>query len=203
MGRRQVTEAIHKLKPHDYTAIAHHYRHVKECFKDDMPVAPYRWSDFFSLTPFFTFRGKLVAKERPRVSGKRTYTPQRTRDFEASVAVAAASYMAMLEAKAVAFPIYVSLDLYDSPAKPADAMLGRAGLKHHTKNDADNIVKSVFDGCNGILWHDDKQIVGHTVSRAYSDKPGFLLAFRRAGLTENELTTLNGVYRGLYGEELN
>jgi Holliday junction resolvase RusA-like endonuclease len=29
-----------------------------------------------------------------------------------------------------------------------------------TKPDKDNVIKAVYDGCNGVLWRDDVQVVG-------------------------------------------
>jgi Holliday junction resolvase RusA-like endonuclease len=40
-----------------------------------------------------------------------------------------------------------------------------------TKPDVDNVVKAVFDGCNGVLWKDDVQVVQLTLYKHYSESP--------------------------------
>jgi Holliday junction resolvase RusA-like endonuclease len=48
-----------------------------------------------------------------------------------------------------------------------------AGLAFHTgRPDADNIFK-LTDGLNGVVWHDDSQIVEAHVFKLYGEKPMF------------------------------
>jgi Holliday junction resolvase RusA-like endonuclease len=44
--------------------------------------------------------------------------------------------------------------------------------------DLDNYVKGIFDGCNGILWQDDAQIVEITLRKDYARTPGATVAVR-------------------------
>jgi len=46
-----------------------------------------------------------------------------------------------------------------------------AGKEYPTKIDIDNIAKAVFDGLNGVLWLDDRQVVRATLSKQYSEIP--------------------------------
>lgn len=39
------------------------------------------------------------------------------------------------------------------------------------KPDLDNYIKSTFDALNGVLWHDDNNIVSIHAMKMYSDKP--------------------------------
>jgi Holliday junction resolvase RusA-like endonuclease len=39
------------------------------------------------------------------------------------------------------------------------------------KPDADNVVKAIFDGLNGVLWRDDVQVVDLRVRKRYSAAP--------------------------------
>ena len=39
------------------------------------------------------------------------------------------------------------------------------------KPDVDNIVKTIMDAGNGVIWHDDKSVVEVVVCKWYSDNP--------------------------------
>lgn len=40
-----------------------------------------------------------------------------------------------------------------------------------TKPDVDNVVKAVFDGCNGVVWRDDVQVVDLRICKRYAATP--------------------------------
>ncbi len=44
-------------------------------------------------------------------------------------------------------------------------------LRPTTKPDVSNVLKSIEDALNGVVWVDDRQIVGLVVSKAYDDNP--------------------------------
>jgi Holliday junction resolvase RusA-like endonuclease len=46
-----------------------------------------------------------------------------------------------------------------------------------TKPDTDNVVKAVFDGCNGVAFKDDVQVVELYVRKRYRATPGLRVAF--------------------------
>ena len=57
----------------------------------------------------------------------------------------------------------------DSRQRQRDAA---AGLVAATKKpDADNVLKAVKDGMNGIVWIDDAQAVEYRISKRYSTSP--------------------------------
>jgi Holliday junction resolvase RusA-like endonuclease len=39
------------------------------------------------------------------------------------------------------------------------------------KPDADNVLKGIKDGCNGIVWADDAQVVRIMIEKRYSESP--------------------------------
>jgi Holliday junction resolvase RusA-like endonuclease len=45
-----------------------------------------------------------------------------------------------------------------------------------TRPDADNYLKGILDGLNGIAWEDDAQIVSISVTKIYHDTPGVHLS---------------------------
>lgn len=88
----------------------------------------------------FTIPGQPVPKARPRL-GKHgnVYTPRETREYERLVGwTAKASGMRPIEG-----PVRVRVWVY-----------GKKGRK-----DADNCLKSVLDGLNGVAYRDDSQVV--------------------------------------------
>ena len=47
----------------------------------------------------------------------------------------------------------------------------KAGIIHTKKPDLDNLIKFVKDCANGILWHDDSQVVTIEAAKLYSEEP--------------------------------
>lgn len=90
-----------------------------------------------------TIDGDPGTKARPRFDGTRTYTPRRTRDAEEAIGWAI---------KAAA-PGLMPCTNYE---------LGVAVVfetKTRQRRDIDNVVKLLFDACNGIVWADDAQVI--------------------------------------------
>ncbi|MCM1276703.1 MAG: RusA family crossover junction endodeoxyribonuclease [Lachnospiraceae bacterium] len=123
----------------------------------------------------FTVPGKPQGKARPRFNGKtrRTYTPQKTINYEQLVRN---SYLALyageppldgaLKAEITAFfPIPKSV----SKSK-RDRMLS-GEIKPTVKPDADNIIKAILDALNGAAYKDDAAVIKVTAEKRYSDEP--------------------------------
>lgn len=127
----------------------------------------------------FTVPGVPVGKGRPKVStrgGKfaRMYTPEKTASYESLVALAARQAMAGMPlfdgpvevVMAILLPVPASW----SKKKQAEAL--RGVLLPTKKPDADNVVKAIFDGINGVVWHDDVQVCGLLMVKRYAAVPG-------------------------------
>lgn len=138
----------------------------------------------------FTVPGEPVGKGRPRVTlaGGRAhaYTPAKTAAYEQLVAVYAAA--AMKKSPLLEHPVRLRLGIYCkvpgswSKKRRSDAL---AGIERPAKApDIDNIVKSVADGMNGIVWIDDSQIVELVCSKHYSIEP-----YVSVGVTSPEMET--------------
>lgn len=132
-----------------------------------------------SLVYSFTVPGDPVAKGRARafVRGGRVahYTPAKTENYEARVAVFAKQ--AMVGAKpfsgAVALSVIARFSIPASWSKKR-RQAALDGLEHVTKRpDLDNVVKAIKDGMNGIAWADDCQVVRLVDCRkVYAEQPG-------------------------------
>ena len=119
--------------------------------------------------------GIPVAKGRPRFSKAtgHTYTPEKTRNFEAALKYAAEQVMGdrpPLDGP-LRVQITVKLPIPASWAKKQQAAARSGALRPTKKPDFDNYTKTV-DALNQVVWLDDGQVVEAAVSKFYSDKPG-------------------------------
>ena len=122
-----------------------------------------------------TIPGKPVPKARPFVrKDGRVFTPKETAVFEQAVRLHA---MATMKGhKILTGPIRLSVTAFFSIPKSwtlsqkAKAMSG--ALRHTKRPDLSNIIKSVEDALNGIVYADDAQIDRYGESRkAFSSIP--------------------------------
>ena len=123
----------------------------------------------------FTVYGEPVAKGRPRFSTRGkfpvAYTPEKTKAYESEVAMMASASMGTsedLEGALEAF-IYVTYAVPTSYSKKrSEACL--SGLEKHTKKpDLDNVVKSVVDGMDKIVFLNDSQITSIHATKVYGE----------------------------------
>lgn len=120
----------------------------------------------------FEIPGEPVAKGRPRFGQGRTYTPEKTRQYEAKV-----KHEAMKHApeNPLSGPLEVRLVFYRpmlsrfSRKKQKEAEDGL--LRPTTRPDADNLAKSILDPMNGIIFEDDSQVVTLIAEKYYSTEP--------------------------------
>ena len=129
------------------------------------------------LKPITSFQvlGAPVGKGRPKFARRgnfvQAYTPTKTKDYEALVQEAATK--AMRGKSPCAGSIQVNMAIYIEPPKSwskikrNSALLG--DIKPSTKPDIDNIIKGIFDACNGIVYDDDKQIFSLSVIKSYGE----------------------------------
>ncbi|KVZ03361.1 RusA family crossover junction endodeoxyribonuclease [Burkholderia stagnalis] len=126
----------------------------------------------------FTVPGKPVAKGRPRFARHgahvRTFTPEATERYENLVKIAAGAAMrgATPYEGPVRLVVYIGLPIPTSWSAKRQASAA-AGLIGATKKpDADNVVKALKDGMNGVVYVDDGQVVDLWVSKRYARAPG-------------------------------
>ena len=118
--------------------------------------------------------GKQRARYVKRGNFVQAYTPEKTRTYETLIRESAKQ--AMGESEPLETP--VSLYLYIRVPIPASATKKRLQAisdgteKPIRKPDASNILKSVEDGMNSVIYKDDSQIVNIYVTKVYSSVPG-------------------------------
>ena len=117
--------------------------------------------------------GEPKGKARPRITKTgHAYTPKSTHDYEKLIALAFKNKYKNVEptrrSLKVIMTAYFKMPKSWSKKKCELALKGE--IRPTKKPDADNIGKMV-DALNGIAWHDDSQIVEHTIIKWYSDEP--------------------------------
>lgn len=127
---------------------------------------------------FFEVPGEPVGKGRPKhttVNGyTRTYTPAKTVNYESLIKMAFEHKYPNFDPFVKDVPLKVQMAAYYSiPASWSlkKQKLAVAGYIRPTKKpDTDNIAK-MKDAMNGLVWHDDAQVVEECIVKMYSDRP--------------------------------
>ena len=103
-----------------------------------------------------------------------TYTPEKTRNYETLIRDAAIEAMGSSEPleTPVSLYLYIRVPIPKSCTKKRLEAIGNGSEKPTKKPDASNILKSVEDGMNGVVYHDDSQIINLHVTKVYSSLPG-------------------------------
>lgn len=117
--------------------------------------------------------GKSVSKGRPRFTKTgQTYTPAKTVNAEAFM-----KWLAKDEMKGrplMVGPLVMQVLAVFVPPKSSKkrlaAMLSGAEMPAK-KPDLDNLLKTVCDAFNGIVYHDDAQIVTISAAKVYGPEP--------------------------------
>jgi len=127
--------------------------------------------------PFFTLDvpGVPTAKGRPRMARSgHVYTPQKTRDYEDQIRLAAAVRLA--GKKPTEKPVIVHFAAFFKPPKSYSrtrrTQLFTSGGHHAIKPDLDNVLKAAMDaicGENGAIL-DDKQIIEISCFKTYTEE---------------------------------
>jgi Holliday junction resolvase RusA-like endonuclease len=118
--------------------------------------------------------GKQRARYAKRGNFVQTYTPDKTRNYEALIKEAATEAMGNSEIleTPVNLYLYIRAPIPKSlPKKRLEACLN--GLEKPIKKpDASNVLKSIEDAMNGVVYKDDSQIVNIHVAKVYSSVAG-------------------------------
>ena len=118
--------------------------------------------------------GKQRARYVKRGNFVSTYTPEKTRTYETLIRDAATEAMGTSEPleTPVTLYLYIRVPIPKSYSKKKlEACLN--GMDQPIKKpDASNILKSVEDGMNGIVYKDDSQIINLHVTKVYSTLAG-------------------------------
>lgn len=119
--------------------------------------------------------GEPRGKGRPRFvstpRGGRTYTDAETVAYERMVAWCAKQAGATVLQGPINLIVRAYLQIPKSASKKRHADMVSGAERPTKKPDADNILKALSDGLNGIAFGDDTQIVDLTISKFWSLEP--------------------------------
>ena len=108
--------------------------------------------------------GLPIAKGRPRMTRSgHTYTPAKTRQAEAYLQKWLLNHYAGEPSKQA-----ISLTLMFGFKRPAS----NKTAKHMQRPDLDNLIKTIKDAANGVLWVDDSQVIYLTAEKLWADESG-------------------------------
>jgi Holliday junction resolvase RusA-like endonuclease len=134
----------------------------------------------------FTVYGEPIAKGRPRVTTRGkfpvVYTPEKTRTYETEVGMMAKAAMGNtepLEGALEAF-IYVTFPVPASYSKKRTEACLSGSEKHIKKPDLDNVIKSVIDGMDKIVFENDSQITSIHSTKVYGEVAKVEVVVRQA-----------------------
>ena len=125
------------------------------------------------MSVWFKVIGKIVGKQRPRVSTingfARAYTPKETMNYENLVKFSFLeqhpNFIPYDEKKALAVVISVFKPIPSTFPKWKKQMALDRHIRPLVKPDLDNIAKSILDGLNQVAYLDDKSVVDlHIIS---------------------------------------
>ena len=118
--------------------------------------------------------GKQRARYVKRGNFVQTYTPEKTRTYETLIKDAAIEAMGASEPleTPVSLYLYIRVPIPKSYSKKrTEACLN--GSEHPIrKQDSSNILKSVEDGMNLVVYKDDCQIINHHITKVYASQAG-------------------------------
>jgi Holliday junction resolvase RusA-like endonuclease len=77
-------------------------------------------------------------------------------------------------------PLFLSVVATFPIAKSWSAKKKASARYHTSRPDADNILKAIGDGLNGVVWGDDAQIARASIEKRYGATPGVLVEIGEA-----------------------
>ena len=123
--------------------------------------------------------GKPLGKERVRFvkATGRTFTPERTVNYESRLALAGQTVMNGRPLLVGPLALEVTSFVPIPASKPKKWQAAALAGEHRptTKPDIDNVCKAACDALNLVVWTDDAQIVEATLKKFYSDRPRLVL----------------------------
>ena len=132
------------------------------------------------MTFMVTFKVDVdpVGKQRARYARRgnfvQTYTPDKTRNYEALLKEAAIEAMGSSEPleTPVSLYLYIRVPIPKSFSKKKVQDCLNGSEQPMKKPDSSNVLKSVEDAMNGVVYKDDCQIINHHMTRVYSTLAG-------------------------------
>ena len=129
----------------------------------------------------FTVPGVPVPKARARITKRGSYTPAKSAEYERKVAILAKKAMLEQGFKMTDQAVKILIDFTlprpqyhykTSKGKTIDSVKEQYKFALHTvKPDIDNLIKSVKDALNKVVWNDDSQVIQIEAYKDYGVNP--------------------------------
>lgn len=116
----------------------------------------------------FNYIGKVKAKERPRLGKYGVYTPKGTNSSEKDIIRQFKQQFKDFKVSESAVGVRITF-VFEAPKKPTRF--------YPCKSDLDNLIKTVLDAFNGVIWKDDVQVVQLLAQKHYGSFEGFQIVF--------------------------
>ena len=130
----------------------------------------------------FTVPGTPVGKARPRVTRSgRVYTPESTAQAEEAIRQAAQQAMQGWPTNGkpmegpLAVTIYFVMPIPASWSKKLKDDASSGFIAHTSRPDLDNLIKTVLDAMNGVVYSDDKQVTTIGALKKYGVDPKMMV----------------------------
>lgn len=123
------------------------------------------------------YRVDIAPMGAVRMTQRGKYTNRRAQAYLAHKNFLKWHFNAQHEGEPIDTPVVAEVIFYmPIPKSWSNVKKSRAmGAGHISKPDIDNLVKTVFDAANGIIWSDDNRVISVTARKIYSDTPGVKL----------------------------
>ena len=134
-------------------------------------------------------QGKLRARHGKNfiTGAPQTYTPEKTRAYEAHVAWSYRSQGGKHYGEQyVRLGVLAFYSIPKSWTKAKQQQAREGALRPSVKPDADNIIKAVADALNGVAYTDDTQVVEVFARKYYSDSPRIEIYIEAAATSSTE-----------------
>lgn len=115
--------------------------------------------------------GIPVGKARPRVTRNGTFTPKKTRDYEAQIRECWRKQSGRTIPDGVPVMLTVSAYFPIPKSYPKKRYLQLLGKPHIKLPDLDNCIKIASDGCQGAVFSNDSMIYRIVAGKYYSSEP--------------------------------
>lgn len=131
----------------------------------------------------FIVEGPAVPKQRPRMGGRRAYTPKKTKDYECKVRQAFSdAYHGDIPVYAENIPVRAVIEVIQAIPNSWTKKKREAALQNHVaptsrSGDLDNIAKSILDALNECVYHDDGQVTALMITKRYGEAPRAIVKF--------------------------
>lgn len=132
--------------------------------------------------------GEPKGKGRPRFTRLgRTYTPAKTRSYEAALRLAAQDAMEgrpPFEGPLLVF-VEAHMPIPASWSGKRQRMAAAGEIKHTSRPDFDNLLKPL-DALNEVVWRDDAQVIEVVCRKRYSERPRLVVSVEEASYGTQE-----------------